>query len=683
MRAFTLPAAFTIVLIALFQPLHAQIPVDPVQSDSLFRQTLNELVVTAQRSARPRFGTPEAIETVDKKNIRARQFRSTPEALSATPGVFVQKTNHGGGSPFVRGLTGNQTLLLIDGIRLSNATFRYGPNQYFNTLDVFSLDRIEVLRGNGSVQYGSDAMGGTIQAFSRDAAFSEKPDWGGEVLLRGATAGMEKSAHAGLNFSSRRLALTGGLSHRDFGDLVGGDTTGRQSPSGYKELDFDLKGKFALSKNATLTLAHQNVQQEHVPVFHKVQLENFAVNEFDPQQRRLTYARLDQQLQRGVWQSLSLTASLQQTEEGRRSRKNGSSVLRYENDRVRSLGFIAQVNNSFGPRWTASSGMEVYHDLVNSSRTDTDELTGVATSKRGLYPDDATMTSMAVFSLHEWDLPRWQFSAGARWNAFVITATDEAIGKARLKPSALVGNAAITRKLGDHSRLFVSANTAFRAPNIDDLGTLGIVDFRYETPNYDLKPEHSANFQLGYKLLKNRLQGEFFLFRNELRDLITRVKQDTQVVQGYPLYQKENVERVYIQGVETAWTFGFARDWTAQGSLTYTYGQNMTQREPARRIPPLFGRLALGFTPGAWAFGIEWLGADKQDRLAKGDTEDNRIPKGGTPGWQVLNLSAGYEWRFLSLWLSALNLLNEDYRTHGSGVNGYGRSVFATLAVKW
>lgn len=664
-----------------FQCLYAQSAPDPVASDSALLRNLNELVVTAQRSPRPRFSTPEAIETAAEKHIRARQFRSTPEALSATPGVFIQKTNHGGGSPFVRGLTGNQTLLLIDGIRLSNATFRYGPNQYFNTVDVFSLQRIEVLRGSGSVPYGSDALGGAIQAFSRDAVFSDEPDWGGEVLLRGATQDMEKSVRAGLSYGGRRVAFTGGLSRRDFGDLVGGDTTGRQTPGGYDELDFDLKGKFALSEKATLTVAHQHVNQEHVPVFHKVQLENFAINEFDPQRRTLTYARYEQALNRGIWQSLSLTASLQQTEEGRRSRKNGSTVLRYENDRVRSLGFMAQLNNTFNTRWTANSGVEIYHDLVNSSRSDLDESTGVATAKRGLYPDDATMTSVAAFTLHAWDLPRWHFSAGARWNTFVITATDETVGKARIEPSALVGSGAVARKLGAHAQVFLSVNTAFRAPNIDDMGTLGIVDFRYETPNYDLKPEQSTNFQLGYKFLKNTLQGEVYLFRNELRNLITRVKQDTQTVQGYPLYSKENVERAYIQGIETAWTWGFARNWSVQGSLTYTYGQNMTQREPVRRIPPLFGRLALDFAPGPWSFGAEWLGADQQDRLAKGDTEDNRIPKGGTPGWQVLNLHAGYTWRFVSLRCSALNLFNADYRTHGSGVNGYGRSAFVTLAL--
>ena len=85
--------------------------------------------------------------------------RTVPESLSIIPGVFVQKTNHGGGSPFIRGLTGNQTLILIDGIRLNNSTFRYGPNQYLNTIDPFSVNKIEVLRGRPLLVYASQALG--------------------------------------------------------------------------------------------------------------------------------------------------------------------------------------------------------------------------------------------------------------------------------------------------------------------------------------------------------------------------------------------------------------------------------------------------------------------------------------------------------------------------------------------
>ncbi|MBC7776930.1 MAG: TonB-dependent receptor [Phycisphaerae bacterium] len=59
------------------------------------------------------------------------------------------------------------------------------------------------------------------------------------------------------------------------------------------------------------------------------------------------------------------------------------------------------------------------------------------------------------------------------------------------------------------------------------------------------------------------------------------------------------------------------------------------------------------------------------------------IPKGGTPEWEILNFHAGYEWRLISLRLTALNLFNQDYRTHGSGMNGYGRSVFASVGVRF
>ena len=207
------------------------------------------------------------------------------------------------------------------------------------------------------------------------------------------------------------------------------------------------------------------------------------------------------------------------------------------------------------------------------------------------------------------------------------------------------------------------------------------MDFRYETPNFDLNPEKSYNFQLGFKYKNERLQGETYFYRNELRNIIARVKVDTQKVQGYPLYKKENVEKGYIQGIETAWKYAFTEGVNIETGMAYTYGQNLTKNEPMRRIPPLNGRFALNYSKKQWFSSFEILLATKQDRLAQGDKDDNRIPKGGTPAWTVFNIYGGYSFKNLSVNIAFQNLLNEDYRTHGSGVNGVGRS--ASLNLNW
>ena len=215
-----------------------------VQTDSL----LPEVMVTATRTSANSFLLPFSIE---KEHAIAKNFRmprTTPEALMQTSGVFVQKTNHGGGSAFLRGLTGNQTLLLLDGIRINNATFRYGPNQYLNSIDAYSISSMEVLKGSGSVQFGSDAMGGVIQLFGYNPEFSEKGKWFGSASTKMITSGMEQTAHVRTGYSTKKWTLQAGFTDRNFGDSYGGDSTGKQNPSGYKERDWELKAMFRLRK---------------------------------------------------------------------------------------------------------------------------------------------------------------------------------------------------------------------------------------------------------------------------------------------------------------------------------------------------------------------------------------------------------------------------------------------------
>jgi hemoglobin/transferrin/lactoferrin receptor protein len=243
----------------------------PPPTDSTIAKTefLNQIVVSENRSENLLFQTPSSITVLDPKSLKTYLPRTLPEALIGINGVFVQKTNHGGGSPFLRGLTGNQTLILIDGIRLNNSTFRYGPNQYLNTIDPFSVAKIEVLKGSGSVQYGTDAIGGTIQMFTTEPDFDRKLKV--NVLSRIATQKMEHSARGELSYGTTKYALSGAFGVRSFGDLVGGTSTGVQRPSGYKEQTANLKTKTRIGRGI-LTLAHQYFEAQNIPIYHKIVL---------------------------------------------------------------------------------------------------------------------------------------------------------------------------------------------------------------------------------------------------------------------------------------------------------------------------------------------------------------------------------------------------------------------------
>lgn len=641
-----------------------------------------EVVITARRQASLHAETPRSITVISPRDLRERPVRTVPEALSGTAGVWLQKTNHGGGSPFVRGLTGQQTLLLVDGIRLNNATFRSGPNQYLNTLDPVSVGRIEVLRGSGSVEYGSDAIGGVVNVQTPNI-LAMPEGWHGQATWQAASQGMEQSGEVSTSYAKKQTRLWLGTAYRDFGDLVAGQGIGRLAPTGYAQWSYNARLRTVLGKKLRIAALWQDLQQNEVPIFHKIQLENFAVNQFDPQRRQFGYVRLQKDNgDRGWFSKPALTLSWQRQTEGRQSRKNGSDKTLSERDDTRTVGISAKFESRPAYRWSVQTGAEIYLDQVGSTR---EEQTGAATpvAKRGLYPDGASMSSAAVYTLHHFDWNRWQLQAGLRGSFFRLNMTDETLGQVSIQPSALVGNASISRKIGQKTWLYATYNSAFRAPNVDDLGTLGIVDFRYETPNAALRPERSHTAELGAKYQGNRFSATLAGYYTALTDLIGRVR-TRDSIQGYAVYRKENIGQAYLRGLEAEAEWRMGRRWTATGHFTYTYGQNVTDREPVRRIPSAHGRAVLRWQGGeAFSIRAESVFASWQRRLAKADVDDNRIADTGTPGWAIVNLHSSWEHKWLILSAELHNIANEAYRMHGSGVDGTGRSLWLRVGLRW
>jgi len=133
-----------------------------------------ETVVTAGRIEEESAEVSYTTVSLSSGDFLEGGARTFPEILGNVPGIMVQKTTHGHGSPFIRGFTGRQNLLLVDGIRVNNSTFRAGPLQYWNTVDPYAVEQFEVVKGQGSVQFGSDAFGGTVNTITRSSGFAEE-----------------------------------------------------------------------------------------------------------------------------------------------------------------------------------------------------------------------------------------------------------------------------------------------------------------------------------------------------------------------------------------------------------------------------------------------------------------------------------------------------------------------------
>jgi len=648
------------------------------------KDTLDEVTVTATRLKTSVKTVPYSTNTLSAREIFKYQFRTAPEALYGLTGIFIQKTNHGGGSPFVRGLTGNQLLYMVDGVRINNSTFRYGPNQYLNTIDIYSIASIEVLRGSGSVQYGSDAMGGVVQLFTKQPEFNSLKKLKVNALTKVISNNMEYSNHAEVFFGSPKLAFYIGSSLRQFGDLYGGDTTGKQSPSGYKEYSINGKLKYKLNETTQVTLSSQFLKQSDVPLYHKVKLENYSFYNFAPQQKQISYLRYDKLTKRPLVNKISFLFSLQNSLENRSYKKNNGLYAFHEIDRVITQGLSFEIESKLTKKISNNFGVDLYRDKVLSQKIQQHLVNNISLSQRGLYPNNAININSSLFALQHVNLKKFKIESGLRYNYYKISISDTFSGAADKKPiqissSSLVGNMGIVYNLGLFNKIYASANKCYRLPNIDDMGTIGLVDFRYEIPSYNLSPEKTTNLALGYRFANKFIEAGLEIFHMQLVDLITRVQVQGQKIDGNNVYRKENSQSSFIRGMEGTIGVMFSKNFTLKVNGSYCYGQNTSKNEPMRRIPPLNGRGLLVYQKKNFEFILENCFTFKQNRLAQGDKDDNRIPIGGTPGWNITNLYFALESKSWNVNLGFLNLFNKDYRTHGSGINGMGRSASLTV----
>ena len=680
------------------QPLQEPLPAD-----------LGTTVVTPTLSPGDQLDAPYATHVVDQTELDAKGYRTLPQALRNIPGILVQETSHGQGSPYIRGFTGFRTLALVDGIRLNNSVFRPGPNQYWNTIDAFSIDSLEVVKGPSSVLYGSDAIGGTVNARTRSPwGHSDEPAISGEVRYRWADAA---------NFDQSRIDLSAtygqdggvliGLTSKSFGDVHGGSQVGTQPGTGYDEFDGDLKLEHFLNPNTRITLAHQVVDQTDVPRTHKTTdgidwegLSSGSDLKRDLDQRReLTYFQTHMHGLDGLADEVRTSISWQtQAEDRDRIKSDGSQE--FQGFVVGTLGLFAHFHKGTDTgRWTW--GAEYYRDNVDSYLTKAAGNTA-ADNIQGPVADDATYDTLGIFVQNELPLSeKLGTILGVRWNLARADANSvrDPLTNTRISIDdswdAVVGSARFLYELTpETTNLFGGISQGFRAPNLSDLTRFDSArSNEFELPAPDLDPEYYTNFELGVKTRDNSWSSQVVLFHTLIRDKILRFPTGNTNASGEREITKDNVGNGSVEGIELGLAYRMTEQWSTFGNATYLHGKQSTyptsapvlEDEYLDRLMPFTAQVGLRWEDMSNELWVEGLiaHAARGDRLSTRDVNDStRIPAGGTPAFTTLDLRLG--WQVLpnaNLHLGLENLTDKDYRIHGSGLNRPGRNL--TVGFGW
>ncbi len=653
---------------------------------------VDEVVVVATREPVATFRLPASVHVVDRRQIAEGQYRSLPQALRGVPGAMVQETAFGQGSPYLRGFTGFRNLFLVDGVRLNNSVFRDGPNQYWATVDVHGLERLEVLQGPASSLYGSDAVGGTVNASTGDPFLARS-----RALVRAASAESSLTSRLELALPGERWAARLGATGKTFGDLEGGPGVGEQPGVGYDEHALDLKVARHLAGDWRLDTLVQHARQNNVPRTHRTvesvpwhgtSAGSDLKRELD-QERQLGYLRLGNTDLDGPVDATSFTLAYSRTEEVR-DRVRGSGARDLQGFTVNTLGLLAQARSatSFG---VTTYGIDVYRDHVDSFST--------GNPVQGPVADDARYRTADVYLQHRVTLAeRAQLVLGARHTRAEAEA-DGVLDPATGQPmgidddwSATVANLGLAWEVVPGRLVtFGSVAQGFRAPNLSDLTRFDSArSNELEVPTPGLEEERFVSAEMGVKLRGQRVDLRLAVFRTWVDDLIQRVPTGRNVDDEHEI-TKANLGDGRVDGVEASWRAAVTDQVRMFGTLSWLDGEVETfptsepvlVREPLDRLMPLTASLGVRWTPGNRGYWIEGmvLAAEGQDRLSTRDASDtSRIPPGGTPGYVVVHLRAGGRiGRRLEATVGVDNLNDEDYRIHGSGTNMPGRNLVLTL----
>jgi hemoglobin/transferrin/lactoferrin receptor protein len=632
-------------------------PQPDTQTDTVKTVNINEVVVSASKFEDNRMRVSQQVNVTPAREIRLQNPQTTADLLQTTGSVFVQKSQAGGGSPVIRGFEASRILYVVDGVRWNNLIYRAGHLQDVIKTDPFAFDRMEVLYGPSSTMYGSDALGGVINIFTKQPRLSldDKLLVHANAAVRYATANDEKTVHVDVNIGGKKFASLTSFTLSDFGDVKMGKTAGvmdtvwglrnyyvervdgkdslvsnsdpyKQVFSGYTQYNVLQKFLFRPNAHTNHSLNLQYSTSTDIPRYDRLTDAHsnpdyklrFAEWNYGPQEHLVAGYTFRWLNDASFFGDVSAAVNYQMVEESRHSRRFQHSSSDYRTSQIENvdvLGFDVDFVHR-GDHQTFRVGLESQLNWLTSTAERVSISGGENLPAASRYPNGENyMHRGAVYTSLSWNLgEKFVLNHGLRMEYVELHSVfnDTAFFPFPFN-SVTQTNIPVSGNIGlnflPNERLKIGAlvSTGFRAPNVDDMSKV------FETvpgelivvPNPNLGPEQTINFELNItKFIGQRVRWEnvgfYTLFRNAIAvDRFSFNGETTTVYDGdtVDVYAAQNKNRAYVTGFNSNIQADITPWLAASASFTYTYGRVKTDSSdaPLDHIPPTFGRVGVRY----------------------------------------------------------------------------------------
>ena len=625
-------------------------------------ELLDEVVISASKFSQKFREVPKKVTQINKSAIEFTNPMTSADLLKSGGNIFIQKSQLGGGSPMIRGLSTNRLVLSVDGVRLNNAIYRGGNIHNVISISPTNIENTEVIMGSASVLYGSDAIGGVMNFYTKKANLSNNSDPKIQLNLssRYSSASIEKMYHFDFNYGLQKIAFLSSFSKSQFGNL----TMGKNGPSeylrpnyvgvndagediliqnsnsrvqrytAYDQVSFMQKIFYKPTESLHIDLGIHFSKSSNIPRYDRLirNDENQVINSneqglyysewyYGPQEWLLINSQLTYNPKsKKIYDKLKFGVAFQKFSESRNSRKFNENFLNSREEKLDIFSFNLDFFKKISQSSDITYGLELINNDVGSfaKSSNINDFTTLPISTR--YPNNSSLNSFGLYVNYKNKIIEDVFfQSGLRYSSTILEADlsqnniyyDFPFENTILKNGAFVGGIGLSWVRNIYNNWKFNINTAFRSPNIDDLAKV----FDSEpgnvvVPNPNLKPERSFGIEFGgYFRTKNNIELDFstyitYLYNSLLRDDFTLNNGISEIIYDGELSQiqaLQNGSKSLIYGVEFGLNMLINKNFRIKSQHNLIAGYELDELPfamPIRHIPPNYGNLHLIFNDG-------------------------------------------------------------------------------------